>query len=282
MPEATMRTVTLPSGEAVPALGQGTWYMGEGRRPAAEEAAALRLGLDLGMTLIDTAEMYASGGAELVVAEAIHGRRDEVFLVSKVLPSNASRKGTVAACEASLRRLGTDRLDLYLLHWRGGVPLAETVAGMEALVQAGKIRHWGVSNLDTDDMEELAALPGGEACATNQVLYNLTRRGIEWDLLPWCRERAMPIMAYSPIEQGRLLRKNALKEVAARHGATPAQVALAWVMRDPVVIAIPKAGDESHVRENRMALDIRLTAQDLADLDRAFPPPTRKQPLELL
>ena len=282
MPEATMRTVTLPSGEAVPALGQGTWYMGEGRRPAAEEAAALRLGLDLGMTLIDTAEMYASGGAERVVAEAIRGRRDEVFLVSKVLPSNASREGTVAACEASLRRLGTDRLDLYLLHWRGGVPLAETVAGMETLLRAGKIRHWGVSNLDTDDIEELAALPGGEACATNQVLYNLTRRGIEWDLLPWCRERAMPIMAYSPIEQGRLLRKSALKEVAARHGATPAQVALAWVLREPGVIAIPKAGDASHVRENRMALDIRLTAQDLAALDRAFPPPTRKQPLELL
>jgi diketogulonate reductase-like aldo/keto reductase len=282
MPEAAMRKVTLPSGEAVPALGQGTWYMGEGRRPAAEEAAALRLGLDLGMTLIDTAEMYASGGAERVVAEAIRGRRDEVFLVSKVLPSNASRKGTVAACEASLRRLGTDRLDLYLLHWRGGVPLAETVAGMEALVQAGKIRHWGVSNLDIDDMEELAALPGGEACATNQVLYNLTRRGIEWDLLPWCRERAMPIMAYSPIEQGRLLRKKALKEVAARHGATPAQVALAWAMRDPLVIAIPKASDPQHVRENRAALQVQLTDSDLAGLDRAFPPPTRKQPLELL
>jgi diketogulonate reductase-like aldo/keto reductase len=282
MPEAAMRTVTLPSGEAVPALGQGTWYMGEGRRPAAEEAAALRLGLDLGMTLIDTAEMYASGGAERVVAEAIHGRRNEVFLVSKVLPSNASRKGTVAACEASLRRLGTDRLDLYFLHWRGGVPLAETVAGMEALVQAGKIRHWGVSNLDIDDMEELAALPGGEACATNQVLYNLTRRGIEWDLLPWCRERAMPIMAYSPIEQGRLLRKKALKEVAARHGATPAQVALAWAMRDPLVIAIPKASDPQHVRENRAALQVQLTDSDLAGLDRAFPPPTRKQPLELL
>ena len=282
MPEAAMRTVRLPSGDKVPALGQGTWYMGEGRHPAAEEAAALRLGLDLGMTLIDTAEMYASGGAERVVAEAIRGRRDEVFLVSKVLPSNASRKGTVAACEASLRRLGTDRLDLYLLHWRGGVPLAETVAGMEALIQAGKIRHWGVSNLDTDDMEELLAVPGGPVCAANQVLYNLTRRGIEWDLLPWCRERAMPIMAYSPIEQGRLLRKNALKEVAARHGATPAQVALAWVIRDPLVIAIPKAADQCHVRENRMALDIRLTAQDLAALDRTFPPPTRKQPLELL
>jgi diketogulonate reductase-like aldo/keto reductase len=282
MPEAAMRTVTLPSGEAVPALGQGTWYMGEGRRPAAEETAALRLGLDLGMTLIDTAEMYASGGAERVVGEAIRGRRDEVFLVSKVLPSNASRRGTVAACEASLRRLGTDRLDLYLLHWRGGVPLAETVAGMEALVQAGKIRHWGVSNLDTDDMEELAALPGGEACATNQVLYNLTRRGIEWDLLPWCREHTVPIMAYSPIEQGRLLRQSALKEVAARHGVSPAQVALAWVLRDPLVIANPKAADQSHVRENRTALDIRLTAQDLAAFDRVFPPPTRKQPLELL
>lgn len=282
MPGTTMRTVRLPTGEAVPALGQGTWYMGEGRRPASEEAAALRLGLDLGMTLIDTAEMYASGGAERVVAEAIRGRREEVFLVSKVLPSNASRKGTVAACEASLRRLGTDRLDLYLLHWRGGVPLAETVAGMEELIRAGKIRHWGVSNLDTDDMEELHALKGGAACATNQVLYNLTRRGIEWDLLPWCRENAMPIMAYSPIEQGRLPRHAALKEVATRHGATPAQVALAWVMRDPLVIAIPKAGDPEHVRENRAALDLRLTDQDLAALDLAFPPPSRKQPLELL
>lgn len=282
MPGTTMRTVRLPTGETVPALGQGTWYMGEGRRPASEEAAALRLGLDLGMTLIDTAEMYASGGAERVVAEAIRDRREEVFLVSKVLPSNASRKGTVAACEASLRRLGTDRLDLYLLHWRGGVPLAETVAGMEELIRAGKIRHWGVSNLDTDDMEELHALKGGAACATNQVLYNLTRRGIEWDLLPWCRENAMPIMAYSPIEQGRLLRHAALKEVATRHGATPAQVALAWVMRDPLVIAIPKAGDPEHVRENRAALDLRLTDHDLAALDLAFPPPSRKQPLELL
>jgi diketogulonate reductase-like aldo/keto reductase len=281
MPEGAMRTVRLPSGEIVPALGQGTWYMGEGRG-AAEEVAALRLGLDLGMTLIDTAEMYASGGAEKVVGEAIRGRRDEVFLVSKVLPHNASRKGTVAACEVSLRRLGTDRLDLYLLHWRGGVPLAETVAAMETLVQAGKIRHWGVSNFDTDDMEELWALGGGKAAAANQVLYNLARRGIEWDLLPWCRERAVPIMAYSPIEQGRLLRQPVLKEVAARHGATPAQVALAWVLREPGVIAIPKAKDLGHVRENRAALEVQLTEDDFAMLDRAFPPPTRKQPLELL
>lgn len=277
-----MRTVILPSGENVPALGQGTWGAGEGRRAPADEAAALRLGLDIGLTLIDTAEMYGDGGAEDVVAEAIAGRRDEVFLVSKVLPGNASRKGTVAACEQSLRRLGTDRIDLYLLHWRGGVPLADTLAGFAELMKAGKIRHWGVSNLDTDDMQELAALPGGGNCATNQVLYNLTRRGIEFDLLPWCRDRHMPVMAYSPIEQGRMLGDKALATVAARHDATPAQVALAWLLRQPGMMVIPRASSPAHVRENRAALDLTLTADDLADLDTAFPPPTRKRPLEML
>lgn len=277
-----MRMLKLPSGEAVPVLGQGTWGMGEQARRAVDEALALRLGLDLGMTLIDTAEMYGDGGAEEVVADAIAGRRNEVFLVGKVLPENASRRKTVEACERSLRRLGTDRIDLYLLHWRGGVPLSETLAAFTELLEAGKIRSWGVSNLDTDDMDELAGLPGGGDCATNQVLYNLTRRGIEFDLLPWCRKRGIPIMAYSPIEQGRMLGHNMLKTVAARHNATPAQVALAWLLQQPNVLVIPKAANPAHVRENRAALDLRLTKDDLADLDRAFPPPTRKKPLEML
>lgn len=275
-----MRTVTLPSGETVPALGQGTWGMGEQARRAADEALALRLGLDLGMTLIDTAEMY--GDAEEVVADAIAGRRSEVFLVSKVLPENAGRRRAVEACERSLRRLGTDRIDLYLLHWRGAVPLSETLAAFAELKEAGKIRYWGVSNLDTGDMDELVALPGGSGCATNQVLYNLARRGIEYDLLPWCRRRGIPLMAYSPIEQGRLLNHAALKGVAARHDATPAQIALAWLLRQPDIMVIPKAMTPAHVRENRAALDLRLTEADLADLDKAFPPPARKRPLEML
>jgi len=256
--------------------------MGEGARSRREEADALRLGLDLGMTLIDTAEMYASGGAEEVVAEAIAGRRDEVFLVSKVLPQNASRQGAIAACERSLRRLRTDRIDLYLLHWRGRVPLAETLEAFDRLVRAGKIRYWGVSNFDTDDMEELVRLGGGSQVATNQVLYNLTRRGIEYDLLPWCRERHIPIMAYSPIEQGRMLGNPALQRVAARRGATAAQVALAWLLGQRDVMVIPKAARPEHVRDNRAALDLELTAEDLAELNQAFPAPSRKVPLEML
>jgi diketogulonate reductase-like aldo/keto reductase len=282
MSSTTVRTVRLPSGEAVPALGQGTWHMGESRRHRQDEIAALRLGIDLGMTLVDTAEMYADGAAEGVVAEAIAGRRDEVFLVSKVLPQNASRRRTIAACEASLRRLRTDRLDLYLLHWRGHPPLSETLEAFAKLVDAGKIRHWGVSNFDGADMQELVDLPGGAAVATNQVLYNLTRRGIEYDLLPWCTARGIPVMAYSPVEQGRLLGHARLKAVAARHGATPAQVAIAWVLRQDGVFTIPKAGTAAHVRENHAALDLRLPADDLADLDRAFPPPSGPIPLELL
>lgn len=273
---------TLPSGEAVPVLGQGTWYMGEQARHAADEATALRIGLDLGMSLIDTAEMYGSGGAEEVVADAIAGRRDEVFLVSKVLPENATRGGTIAACERSLKRLGTDRIDLYLLHWRGSPPLAGTLAAFDALMQGGKIRHWGVSNFDTDDMEELLALPGGEKCACNQVLYNLTRRGAEFDLMPLCRERGIAVMAYSPIEQGRMLGNAALKTVGARHNATPAQVALAFLLRQDGVIAIPKAANQKHVRENRAAIDVVLGPEDLAILDKAFAPPGRKRPLEML
>jgi diketogulonate reductase-like aldo/keto reductase len=234
------------------------------------------------MSLIDTAEMYGSGGAKEVVADAIAGRRDEVFLVSKVLPENATRQGTIAACERSLKRLGTDRIDLYLLHWRGSPPLADTLAAFETLMQDEKIRSWGVSNFDTDDMEELFALPGGDKCTTNQVLYNLTRRGIEYDLAPLCRQRGIPIMAYSPIEQGRMLNHPALKSVGARHDATPAQVALAWLVRQDGMIAIPKAASEKHVRENRAAANIALDADDIVTLDQAFPPPKRKRSLEML
>ena len=277
-----IRTVALPSGETVVALGQGTWGMGEDRRRRTAEMASLRLGLDLGMSLIDTAEMYADGGAEEIVAEAIDGRRPEAFLVSKVLPQHATRRGTVAACHASLKRLRTERLDLYLLHWRGSVALSETLEAFQSLVQSGDIRYWGVSNFDTADMEELVELAGGDSVATNQVLYNLARRGIEFDLFPWCRARRVPVMAYSPIDQGRLLRNKTVRAVAARRNATPSQIALAWILRQDDVIAIPKATAADHVRENRKALDVHLTAQDLEDLDRAFPPPAKKVPLEML
>jgi diketogulonate reductase-like aldo/keto reductase len=276
-------TVKLPSGEAIPKLGQGTWYLGEDPYRREDEVAALRLGLDLGLTLIDTAEMYGDGAAEKLVGEAIAGRRDQVFLVSKVLPQHATREGTLAACERSLKRLATDQIDLYLLHWRGRIPLAETIDAFEILMADGRIRYWGVSNFDVNDMEDLAATRGGDAVATDQVLYNLTRRGIEFDLLPWCRKFDLPIMAYSPIEQGRLLNHPGLREIADRHpGTTEAQVALAWVLRLDNVCAIPRTGSPVHVRENRAALDIRLTAQDLADLDRWFPPPTSKKPLEMI
>ncbi|HKW55074.1 MAG TPA: aldo/keto reductase [Stellaceae bacterium] len=278
-----MRYLRLPGdGEEVPVLGLGTWGMGEARGSDPDMVAALRLGLDLGMTLIDTAEMYGEGGAEEVVGKAIAGRRDGVFLVSKVYPHNAARRDTVAACERSLKRLGTDRLDLYLLHWRGEVPLAATLEGFAALRRDGKIRRWGVSNFGMTDMAELWSLPGGADAAANQVLYNLSRRGIEWDLLPWCRERRVPVMAYSPIEQGRLLRQRALSTVAARRGITPAQVALSWLLARAPVIVIPKAGDLRHVRENRAALDLALAPEEIAELDRAFPPPTRAKALEML
>ena len=244
--------------------------------------AALKLGLDLGMTLIDTAEMYAEGGAEEVVAEAIKGRRREVFIVSKVYPHNASRAGVLTACERSLKRLKCDRIDLYLLHWRGGIPLAETLAGFEELKAAGKIRYFGVSNFDTADMKELQALPGGRDAATNQVLYNLKHRGIEFDLLPWAETQGLPIMAYSPLEIGPLQRASALRRVAERRGVSTAQIALAWVLRRPDVIAIPKASRLEHVRENRAALDLVLSAEDLADLDTAAPPPRRSTPLEMI
>jgi len=277
-----IRTTRLPSGEVIPSLGQGTWGMAEDPRCRKDEVAALRLGFDLGMTLVDTAQMYADGGAEALVGEAIAGRRDELFLVSKVLPENATRAGTFAACEQSLRRLRTDRLDLYLLHWRGNVPLEETLEAFAALIDAGKIRYWGVSNFDVVDMIELWKLDGGANVATDQVLYNLTRRGIEYDLMPWCRNRNIPIMAYSPIEQGRLLDDRELRHVAARHNATPAQVALAWVLRQDGVVAIPKAANIAHVREDYAALELHLTGEYLTALDRAFPAPTEAMPLAML
>jgi diketogulonate reductase-like aldo/keto reductase len=269
----TLPQVALRNGERVPALGQGTWHMGEDRRRAAEEAAALKLGIDLGMTLIDTAEMYGSGGAEEVVAEAAKGQRDGLFIVSKVLPYNASQKGVVEVCERSLRRLKTDRIDLYLLHWRGSVPLAETLAGFARLQRDGKIRHHGVSNFDLDDMEEWVALAGGEDIAANQILYNLSSRGPEWQLIPWCREHRIAIMAYTPLGQGRMLQHKILAEIAVRQGATAAQVALAWLLGKEGTMVIPKATRPEHVRENRGAADLRLTADDLAAIDRAFPPP---------
>ena len=272
----------MPAGERVPALGQGTWYMGERKAARAEEIATLRLGLDLGLTLIDTAEMYGEGRAEELVAEAIAGRRDEAFLVSKVYPHNASRRGAIAACDRSLKRLRTDRLDLYLLHWRGRVPLAETVEAFEDLKHAGKIRHWGVSNLDLDDMQELWSTGAGRHVAVNQVLYNLGRRGIEWALLPWLRERRVPVMAYSPIEQAKLLRSTRLAGFCKRHGLTPAQAALAWVLARDDVIAIPKTGRRERLKENASALRCILAPEQLAELDRLFPPPDAPRPLEML
>jgi len=274
-----VRTVQLPDGTETSALGQGTWRMGEGRHPARAEADALRRGIDLGMTLIDTAEMYGDGASERVVADAIDGQRDRVFLVSKIYPQNATKRGIPAACDGSLARLRTDRIDLYLLHWRGRTPLSETVEGFERLRAAGKIGHWGVSNFDVDDLEGLG--PG--ACAANQVLYNPEARGIEFDLLPWCSARGLPVMAYSPVGQaGALLRSGALRAVAARHDATPAQVAVAWTLRWPGVISIPKASDPAHVAENAAAAGLSLTEADLAEIDAAFRPPRRKQALEML
>lgn len=276
-----MKTVPLPDGTPVPALGQGTWMMAEDRSKRSAEIAALRAGIDLGMTLIDTAEMYGEGAAEELVGEAIAGVRENIFLVSKAYPHNASRDRLPRSCEASLKRLGTDHLDLYLLHWRGGVPLGETIQAMQRLVAEGKILRWGVSNLDTDDMEELMAA-GGDGCATNQILYNLGRRGPEHDLLPWLTHRNIPVMAYSPVEQGRLIANRKLAQVAAETGATPAQVALAWTMRKGNVISIPKAGSVSHVRDNRAAADLDLGADLLAALDEAFPRPASRSPLEMI
>ncbi|MBB4347392.1 aldo/keto reductase [Aliirhizobium cellulosilyticum] len=273
---------TLPSGTLLPSLGLGTWKMGENARTASQEVESLKRGLNLGMTLIDTAEMYGEGGAELITGKAIEGRRDEVFLVSKVYPFNASRQGVIDACERSLQRLKTDQLDLYLLHWRGEHDLEETVAGFEELRRAGKIREWGVSNFDVEDMEDLMEVEDGENCAANQVLYNLSRRGIEHDLLPWCQERGIPIMAYSPIEQGRILRNTELIRIAKAYQATPAQLVLAFVMRARNTIAIPKSSDPHRVEENAGAAGLEISREDWAALDTVFPPPFRKQPLEML
>ncbi|QIB52111.1 aldo/keto reductase [Pseudomonas sp. OIL-1] len=272
-----MKTVNL-GGVNVPVIGQGTWHMGEQRTQRKQEVAALREGLDLGMTLVDTAEMYADGGAEEVVGEAIAGVREQVFLTSKVLPHNASRSGVIDACERSLRRLNTDVIDLYLLHWPGRHPVTETIEGFERLLEQGKIKAWGVSNFDLDDMQ---ALPAG--CATNQVLYNLESRGIEYDLLPWQQSNAMPLMAYCPLSQGgSLLQHPALKQIAGRHAATTAQIALAWTIRQSGVVAIPKAASIEHIRLNAAATELQLSQSDLALLDKAFPPPMRKQPLEVV
>ena len=282
MANTGMPTVALPDGTAVPQLGQGTWTMGEHKARAAVEASALAVGFDLGLTLVDTAEMYGDGGAEEVVARAMAARRDRLFVVSKVYPQNAGRKSAIQACERSLKRLGTDRLDLYLLHWRGRIPLGETVEAFERLRADGKILGWGVSNFDTADMRELTDLPDGPRCATNQVLYHLGERGIEWELLPWMRERRMPVMAYSPLGQGALLKKRSLVSIAKSVGATPAQVALRWVMRSPDVIAIPESANPEHVRANRDALSITLDPATLQAIDAAFPPPTRATPLAVI
>jgi diketogulonate reductase-like aldo/keto reductase len=284
-----MQTLQLPSGKEVPILGQGTWRMGEKTSQKQAEIDALKLGLDLGMTLIDTAEMYGEGGAEKVVAEAIPGRRNEVYLVSKFYPYNASYQGVIKACDRSLSRLKTDYLDLYLLHWRGSIPLSETLKGLQHLKQAGKILDYGVSNFDTDDMEEALSLSVGDAIAqrghspiaTNQVLYNLMRRGIEWDLLPWCKERNIPIMAYSPVEQRACVNHPQLAAIALQHDATPTQIALNWLLRQDNIISIPKATNLKHVKENRAALDITLTEEDLKEIERIFPPPDRKQTLAM-
>jgi diketogulonate reductase-like aldo/keto reductase len=276
----TVPVVTLPGGEKVAALGQGTWTMGESSWRRKEEVAALKLGFDFGMTLVDTAEMYASGGAEEVIAEAVAGQREKIFIISKVMPQNASRRGTIAACEKSLKRLKVENIDLYLLHWPGSSPFSETLEAFTALKNSGKIRYWGVSNFDVREMDEVVGLPGGGAVATDQVMYNLNRRGIEFSLAGWCEKHRIPIMAYSPLDQGKLLRSRAVESIAARHSATPAQVALAWVLRQNNMIVIPKAGSEAHVRENYGALKVRLDAQDMAELDRTFPPPGRKKPLE--
>ncbi|MBS0559522.1 MAG: aldo/keto reductase [Proteobacteria bacterium] len=275
--------VALPDGTEVPSVGQGTWYMGERAAEAKREADALRLGIDLGMTLIDTAEMYADGGAEQVVGQAIAGQRDRVFVVSKVYPHNASRKGVQEACARSLKRMRIETIDLYLLHWPGSHPIAETIAGFEALQKAGHIRRWGVSNFDEAGMRSVTGAKGGDACATDQVLYHPDERGIEFDLLPWCAARRIPVMAYSPVGQaGRLLRSPALTAVGKRHGASPAQVAIAWAIRSGNIIAIPKAADPAHVRENAAAGALKLIAQDLAEIDAAHPPPARKQRLAML
>ncbi len=277
-----MKRIRLPSGENVPALGMGTWMIGENPSRRDEEIATIQRGIDLGMTLIDTAEMYGDGSSEKLVGAAIKGQREKVFLVSKVYPHNASRKAMPTACERSLKRLGVDCIDLYLLHWRGTIPLQESVEAFETLKTQGKIRHWGVSNLDQADMRELGELPNGTNVALNQVLYNLSRRGIEWDLLPSLQRRGIPVMAYSPVEQAKLLRERRLAALAAEHGSSVAQLALAFVLDRDGVVAIPKAGRVAHVEDNAGALDVMVTDELRASLDALFPPPRRAKPLEMI
>jgi diketogulonate reductase-like aldo/keto reductase len=279
---ASIPTLTLRDGEVVPRLGMGTWHMGERAANRAAEVEALRLGLDHGMNLVDTAEMYGDGGAESVVGEAIHGWRDGIFVVSKFYPQHASRRKLIAACDGSLAQLGGETIDLYLLHWRGTVALDETVSTLEELVRIGKIQRWGVSNFDVADMEELVAVPGGDRCAANQVLYNLAHRGPEFDLLPWCAARRIPVMAYSPLDEGRLVRHPAIASVAHRLAVGPGQVALAWVLRNDNVIAIPKASSREHVLANRAAADIHLDRAALELLEQSFPAPRRKRPLDMI
>ncbi|QYM91089.1 aldo/keto reductase [Dickeya zeae] len=282
-----LKQVVFPEGKTVPAIGQGTWFMGESAQRRRAEVSALQTGIDLGMTLIDTAEMYADGGAEEVVGEALSGRRDQVYLVSKVYPHNAGGERAIAACERSLKRLKTDYIDLYLLHWRGGIPLTDTITAMERLQQAGKIGRWGVSNLDMRDMAELWSCRGGSQCQTNQVLYHLASRGIEYDLLPWCQQHQLPVMAYCPLAQAGQLRHDllahpAVVQVARQQALTPAQVLLAWVVRQSGVIAIPKASTLAHVKENAAALDVTLSPEQIAILDEAYPAPRHKQPLDVV
>ena len=277
-----MKRITLPSGETVAALGQGTWRFAEDPKLRQDEIASLRRGIDRGLNLIDTAEMYGEGRAETLVGEAIQGRRDEVFIVSKVYPHNASHRAMQTACNNSLQRMRIETIDLYLLHWAGSVPIEETVEAFEALQRQGKIRHWGVSNLDLEQMQELDAVAGGAALQTNQVLYHLDERGIEWDLLPWLREHRVPIMAYSPTDQGRLLKSRALVAFAQERGMTPAQVALAWLLAQDDVMAIPKTSNVARLEENAAALEHPLSRADLDELDRMFPPPKRARPLAMI
>ncbi|MCW2618883.1 MAG: oxidoreductase [Modestobacter sp.] len=282
MTESTIRTVPLPNGTTMPALGMGTWYLGEQPARHDTELAALRTGIEIGLTLIDTAEMYGEGAAEELVGQAVADRRDDIYLVSKVLPHHATRQGTVHACQASLRRLGTDHLDMYLLHWQGRVPLAETVQGFEELVQAGLIGCWGVSNFDAPDLDRLVSVPGGDQVQTDQVLYNLGRRGPEYDLIPRCRQAGMPLMAYSPVDHGRLLEHSAVRDMATVKGVTPAQLAIAWVLRIPDVSVVAKASTRAHVRENRAAMEISFSQAELEQLEAMFPAPSSKEPLDML
>lgn len=276
------KIVTFRNKIKLPALGQGTWNMGESVATRAEELRALRRGIELGLAAIDTAELYGEGRSESLVGEAIAGRRDKVFLISKIVPSHASHKGTIKACENSLKRLQTDYLDLYLLHWKGRLPFEETLEAMLRLQQDGKIRQWGVSNMDVGDLEKIKRLTSGNTCAANEVLYNLTRRGIEFDLIPWCEQEHLPVIAYSPVEQGRLLKHPVVMALAEKHKATAAQLALAWVLRKPGILAIPKASTVKHVEENYKSLSLKFTEEDLKELDRIFPAPKQKKRLEMI